>query len=129
VDEARGGVLLDMRRTSAHGGQTHAPESERRDRKVGDLGKRTVLHGRQSADFRRTWPPYRLAADLDSATQGLTGADIAYLCQRAVTFCTKDAVGASEATDVAIARRHFDAALSLLTAGHASNVTPLLLAG
>ena len=34
--------------------------------------------------------PLRLAADLANAAQGLTGADIAYLCQRAAMFCVKD---------------------------------------
>ena len=60
--------------------------------------------------------PGRLAAELASATNGMTGADIAYLCQRAAMFCVKDAVGAAEANEgIAIMRRHFDAALSLLT--------------
>jgi hypothetical protein len=34
-------------------------------------------------------------------------------------FCVKDAVGASEANErIAITRRHFDAALGLLTTAH-----------
>jgi SpoVK/Ycf46/Vps4 family AAA+-type ATPase len=77
--------------------------------------------------------PDRLAAELASAAQGLTGADIAYLCQRAAMFCVKDAVGASELDDIAIARHHFDAALRLLTTAHTTDATPqsprLLLAG
>jgi SpoVK/Ycf46/Vps4 family AAA+-type ATPase len=60
--------------------------------------------------------PHQLAAELASTTQGLTGADIAYLYQRAAMFCVKDAVGAGELADIAIARHHFDAALALLTA-------------
>jgi transitional endoplasmic reticulum ATPase len=43
--------------------------------------------------------PDRLAADLASAAQGLTGADIAYLCQRAAMFCVKDAVGAGKVNE------------------------------
>jgi hypothetical protein len=59
-----------------------------------------------------------LAAELASATSGLTGADIAYLCQRAAMFCVKDAVGAGEANEgIAITRHHFDTALGLLTVG------------
>jgi SpoVK/Ycf46/Vps4 family AAA+-type ATPase len=78
--------------------------------------------------------PDRLAAELASAAHGFTGADIAYLCQRAAMCCVKDAVGdAQYPTDIAIARRHFDAALGLLTTAHTSDVTPeprhLLLAG
>ena len=78
--------------------------------------------------------PDRLAAELASATRGLTGADIAYVCQRAATFCVKDAVvGAKESHNVAIARHHFEAALGLLTAARATDATResphLLLAG
>jgi transitional endoplasmic reticulum ATPase len=78
--------------------------------------------------------PDRLAAELASAAQGLTGADIAYLCQRAAMFCVKDAVGAGEANGgITISRRHFDAALGLLTSAHRVDATPelprLLLAG
>ena len=77
--------------------------------------------------------PDGFAAELASAAQGLTGADIAYLCQRAAMFCVKDAVGASELDDIAIARHHFDAALRLLTTAHTTDATPqsprLLLAG
>jgi transitional endoplasmic reticulum ATPase len=76
----------------------------------------------------------KLAAELASATSGLTGADIAYLCQRAAMCCVKDAVGAGEANEgIAITRHHFDTALGLLTAAHTSDATPeprrLLLAG
>jgi len=79
--------------------------------------------------------PDQLAAEMASATHGLTGADIAYVCQRAAMFCVKDAVGANDANDdIAIAPRHFDAALQLLTAARSTvAATPdaprLLLAG
>jgi SpoVK/Ycf46/Vps4 family AAA+-type ATPase len=71
---------------------------------------------------------------LASATNGLTGADIAYLCQRAAMCCVKDAVSAGEANEgIAITRHHFDAALSFLTTTHATDARPesprLLLAG
>jgi SpoVK/Ycf46/Vps4 family AAA+-type ATPase len=60
--------------------------------------------------------PDRLAAEMAGAAQGLTGADIAYVCQRAAMSCVKEAVrGCSNASDIAIARHHFGAALSLLT--------------
>jgi SpoVK/Ycf46/Vps4 family AAA+-type ATPase len=72
-----------------------------------------------------TLSPDRLAADLASATLGHTGADIAYLCQRAAMVCVKEAVGAGEANEgIAIARRHFDTALSFLTTAHATEAAP-----
>ena len=78
--------------------------------------------------------PDRLAAEMASATQGLTGADIAYVCQRAAMFCVKEAArGSNELQDVAIARHHFDAALGLVTPAHpaapALDASLLLLAG
>ena len=51
----------------------------------------------------------------------MTGADIAYLCQRAVMFCVKDAVDAYDPNEVSITRHHFDADLGLMTAPHATN--------
>jgi transitional endoplasmic reticulum ATPase len=61
--------------------------------------------------------PDRLAAEFAGVTHGLTGADIAYLCQRAAMACVKEAVGAGGPNDdIAITRRHFDAALALLPA-------------
>ena len=78
--------------------------------------------------------PDRLAAEMASAAEGLTGADIAYVCQRAAMFCVKEAArGSSELSDIAIMPHHFDAALCLVTGAHASNAAPasprLLLAG
>ena len=74
----------------------------------------------------------RLAAEMAGAAEGLTGADIAYVCQRAAMFCVKEAArGSSERSEIAIARHHFDAALRLLTATHATEAhpeSPLLLA-
>ena len=61
----------------------------------------------------------QLASEMAIAAQGLTGADIAYVCQRAAMFCVREAVrGASEPHDIAIARHHFDAALCLVTPAH-----------
>jgi AAA+ superfamily predicted ATPase len=70
----------------------------------------------------RELSPDRLAAELASATNGMTGADIAYLCQRAAMCCVKDAARATvqDQTDIAIARHHFDAALGLLTAARST---------
>jgi transitional endoplasmic reticulum ATPase len=78
--------------------------------------------------------PDQLAAELAGAAQGLTGADIAYVCQRAAMFCVKDTVqGSNDANEIAIAHHHFDAALRLLTAAHTADAKPqpprLLLAG
>ena len=77
--------------------------------------------------------PDRLAAQLANAAQGMTGADIAYLCQRAAMCCVKDAVGASDLVDIAITRHHFDTALGLLATAPVTDATPeprhLLLAG
>ena len=56
-----------------------------------------------------------LAANLTSSSQGMTGADIAYLCQRAAMFCVKDAVDAYDPNEVSITRHHFDADLGLIT--------------
>lgn len=71
---------------------------------------------------------------LAGTTLGMTGADIAYVCQRAAMCCVKDAIGGTgELNNIAIARRHFDAALRLLTAAHPTEAIPepqrLLLAG
>jgi transitional endoplasmic reticulum ATPase len=67
----------------------------------------------------------RLATDLASAAQGLTGADIAFVCQRAAMFCVKESVRSSNNTqDIAIARNHFDAALGHLTTEHATDAHP-----
>jgi hypothetical protein len=55
----------------------------------------------------------------------MTGAGIAYLCQRTALSCMKEAVGAGDANEgIAIARHHFDAALSLLAAANASEAAP-----
>jgi len=45
--------------------------------------------------------PHRLAAELASAAQGMTGADIAYVCQRAALFCVKEAAsGSHDGSDI-----------------------------
>jgi SpoVK/Ycf46/Vps4 family AAA+-type ATPase len=74
----------------------------------------------------------RLASELASMTQGLAGADIAYVCQRAAMFCVKESVRSFTNTqDIAIVRNHFDAAL--LFTEHATDAHPeaprLLLTG
>jgi SpoVK/Ycf46/Vps4 family AAA+-type ATPase len=78
--------------------------------------------------------PDRLAAEMAGAARGMTGADIAYVCQRAAMSCVKEAVrGSSELNAIAIARHHFDAALNLLTTAHTTDAAldspRLLLAG
>jgi AAA+ lid domain len=64
-----------------------------------------------------------LAANLASSSQGMTGADIAYLCQRVAMFCVKDAARApvQDQTAIAVTRHHFDAALGLMTEPYATN--------
>lgn len=58
--------------------------------------------------------PEQLAAELAAAAPGLTGADIAFVCQRAALLCVKEAAGGlAEMDDLAIARYHFRAALAL----------------
>jgi SpoVK/Ycf46/Vps4 family AAA+-type ATPase len=67
----------------------------------------------------------RLATELASVAEGLTGADIAYVCQRAAMFCVKESVRSSTNTqDIAIARNDFDAALGHLTTEHATDAHP-----
>jgi transitional endoplasmic reticulum ATPase len=77
--------------------------------------------------------PDGLVAELARATRGITGADIEYLCQRAAVTCVKEAARTTDQTDIAIARRHFDAALALRTAAPACDAehgpARLLLAG
>jgi len=60
--------------------------------------------------------PDCLAAEMAGAAEGLTGADIAYVCQQAAMFWVKEAArGSSELSDIAIARHHFDVALFLMS--------------
>ena len=55
----------------------------------------------------------------------MTGADIAYLCQRAAMCCVKDALGGTaELKDIAVTRRHFDASVRLLAEANATAATP-----
>lgn len=69
--------------------------------------------------------PDRLAAEMAGAAEGLTGADIAYVCQRAAMFCVKEAArGSSELSNIAIMPHHLDAALCLVAGAHASDATP-----
>jgi SpoVK/Ycf46/Vps4 family AAA+-type ATPase len=73
--------------------------------------------------------PDCLAAEMAGAAEGLTGADIAYVCQQAAMFWVKEAArGSSELSDIAIARHHFDVALFLMIAAHAMDTTPESLA-
>jgi len=54
-----------------------------------------------------------LAAELAAATPGFTGADIAYICQRAALLCVKEASGApNQPTGLAVSADHFRAAIA-----------------
>jgi len=54
-----------------------------------------------------------LAAELASATTGFTGADIAYVCQRAALLCVKEACTVlHQPTDLAITTKHFRSAIA-----------------
>jgi len=54
-----------------------------------------------------------LAADLAAATPGFTGADIAYVCQRAALLCVKEASSRKEVpTALAITADHFHTAIA-----------------
>ena len=69
-----------------------------------------------------------LAADLASLTPGLTGADIAHVCQQAVLLCVKDASRMEEPPeDLAISREHFQQAVGDISGGdtnHRNSSTP-----
>jgi len=54
-----------------------------------------------------------LAAELATTTPGFTGADIAYVCQRAALFCVKEASTVPrQPTDLAITAKHFRSAIA-----------------
>lgn len=91
----------------------------------------TFAHYLRRLKLEPRLPAEGLASELAGATSGRTGADIAYLCQRAAMLCVKEAAtGANEGSGIALARRHFEAALRLLTAaGMAPEVRRVLLAG
>ena len=58
-----------------------------------------------------------LARDLASLTPGLTGADIAHVCQSAARLCVKDASRIDPPpVEISIAKRHFRQALEEITA-------------
>ncbi len=60
------------------------------------------------------------------AAQGLTGADIAYVCQRAAMSCVKEAArGSSELNDIAIARHHFKASAFCARPKRARHLPPM----
>ena len=70
--------------------------------------------------------PDRLAAELAAATPDLTGADIAFVCQRAALLCVREAVaGSSAPQDLAIARGHLLAAAAQLASSRSASPTPL----
>ena len=53
-----------------------------------------------------------LAASLAASAEGLTGADIAFVCRRAALLCVKEAARRTHATEpIAVAAAHFRAAL------------------
>ena len=69
-----------------------------------------------------------LAIDLSSLTPGLTGADIAHICQRAALLCVKDASQIDPPPqNIAITRKHFRKSVRDMTGGdthHRKQSTP-----
>jgi ATP-dependent 26S proteasome regulatory subunit len=68
--------------------------------------------------------PDRLATELASLTPGLTGADIAHVCQSAARLCVKDAVGRQSLPDaMAIREEHFRRSLARIQVTDSSRKT------
>ena len=70
-----------------------------------------------------------LVADLATATDGASGADLEYLCQTAARLCVKEMVASGASPDtVAVARQHF--AMAVVILGYVSpagdNVIPVV---
>ena len=67
--------------------------------------------------------PERLTAELAAGAHGLTGADIAFVCQRAVALCVKEAArGVQDAEGLALGQPHFQAALAQLSGARSAPV-------
>lgn len=81
-----------------------------------EKGRRAIfLHHMQGLKLAQGIERDRLAAEFAAATPGFTGADIAYVCQKAALLCVKDASKReSPSGDLAITVGHFRAAI----AGH-----------
>ena len=79
-----------------------------------ELGRKAIfLHHMQGLKLADDIDCNRLAAELAGATPGLTGADIAYVCQRAALLCVKEASTATEPShELAITANHFRAAMA-----------------
>ena len=58
---------------------------------------------------------HELAASLAATAEGLTGADIAFVCQRAVLLCVKAAALTPDDLDIAITADHLREAVALVT--------------
>ena len=56
-----------------------------------------------------------LAIELAATTEGCTGADIAFVCQRAVLLCVKAAARTPDDLDIAITTDHLREAVALVT--------------
>ena len=66
-----------------------------------------------------------LAAGLATASDGCTGADIAFVCQRAALLCVKAAASTSDNSDISITGDHLRAAISIVTGAPAPADTKL----
>ena len=79
-----------------------------------EAGRKAIfLHHMEGLKLAADIDRDQLAAELAAATAGLTGADIAYTCQRAALLCVKEANQASrQPTDLAITAEHFRAAIA-----------------
>jgi SpoVK/Ycf46/Vps4 family AAA+-type ATPase len=56
-----------------------------------------------------------IATELAALTNGCTGADIAFVCQRAALLCVKAAAREHDNVDIAITGDHFRAAVAMVT--------------
>ncbi len=93
-----------------------------------EQGRRAIfLHHMQGLKLVENIDRDRLAAELAASTSGFTGADIAYVCQRAALLCVKEASTIPrQPTDIAITAEHFRSAIAnqgrAATADHRTGV-------
>jgi transitional endoplasmic reticulum ATPase len=89
------------------------------------LGRRALFeHFMQGPKLADGIDRDELAASLAASAEGLTGADIAFVCRRAAMLCVKEAVRRPQETEsIALTAAHFRAALVHVSAS-SSNATP-----
>ncbi len=71
-----------------------------------------------------------LVADMSTATDGASGADLEYLCQTAARICVKEGMSRSALPDeLAIGRKHFETALVSLDMPTTRCIVPVVTSG